>query len=135
QPPGCTARRAREAQHVPHQRPARGGARLEVRHRPVREARGGVGGDADQRSSRLNGSVMQRGPPPPRTSSLPSIVTTPRSPSPSALPPSASRSAAGTILNPACSSSRSVAALRSYVVPTTGRKAKELLADDHCSGC
>src|SRR5204863_3638036 len=36
------------------------------------------------RSSLLSGNVMHRGPPPPRTSSLPSIVTTPRSPSPRA---------------------------------------------------
>ncbi len=44
---------------------------------------------------------MQRGPPPPRTSSLPSIVITARSPSPRASSP-VSRLTAATVLNPAC---------------------------------
>src|SRR5205823_6268051 len=49
------------------------------------------------RSSLRSGSVMHLGPPPPRTSSLPSIVTTPRSPSPRVSCPS-SRLAALTSL-------------------------------------
>src|SRR2546422_891921 len=62
------------------------------------------------KSSRRRGSVIHLGPPPPRTSSLPSIVTTPRTPSSSVSSPV--RLAAGTIVNPACSSSSSVASLR-----------------------
>src|SRR5438046_1596276 len=64
------------------------------------------------KSSRLSGNVMHLGPPPPRTSSLPSIVTTPRSLSPSVSSP-ASRLVAVTSLKPAWSSSSSVASLRS----------------------
>ena len=70
--------RSRQREHVPHQHSARRGSGLQVGQRPIRETRRGQGGDAGQRSSRLKGRVMQRGPPPPRTSSLPSIVMTAR---------------------------------------------------------
>src|SRR5207247_6053507 len=83
------------------------------------------------KSSRRSGSVIHLGPPPPRTSSLPSIVITARWSSRDCS--SASRVAADTIAKPACSSSRSVASLRAYVTVTPGRTAKKLQAEDHCS--
>src|SRR2546425_9626812 len=59
--------------------------------------------ESSHRSSRRSGTVIHLGPPPPRTSSLPSIVITARWSSRDCS--SASRVAADTIAKPACSSS------------------------------
>src|SRR5688500_13515108 len=83
-------------------------------------------------SSREMGSVMHRGPPPPRTSSPPSKVIAARSPSRRGVSP-ARKSPALMVRNPIFSSSLSVASLRPYEVTTPGRIAQKLHPDDHCS--
>ena len=47
-------------------------------HRPFGEGALGEAGESDHAAPRRSGRVMQRGPPPPRTSSSPSIVITVR---------------------------------------------------------
>src|SRR5688500_9005475 len=83
-------------------------------------------------SSREMGSVMQRGPPPPRTSSPPSKVIAARCPSRTGSSP-VRKSFAEMIRNPIFSSSRSVASLRPYDVTTPGLMAQKLHPEDHCS--
>src|SRR5207302_398813 len=77
---GDRSRGTRQAEHFPGEHEARRRPGLEIGQRPTREARGGDRREAVQTSSRRRGSVMHRGPPPPRTSSLPSIVIATRSP-------------------------------------------------------
>ena len=108
---GDPARRPREPQYVPQQRGAGRGAALQVGHGAVGQARRRQSRESVQRSSRRSGRVMQRGPPPPRTSSLPSMVITPRSP-PSSDSSPVRRFTADTTRKPVCSSSASVASFR-----------------------
>ena len=51
---------------------------MQLQQDPLKQCAVGVGGGADHNASRRSGSDMQRGPPPPRASSLPSMVITVR---------------------------------------------------------
>src|SRR5688500_19440382 len=83
-------------------------------------------------SSRTIGQVMQCGPPPPRTSSPPSKVSTALS-SAGMSTSSARKSDADIILKPTFSSSLRVVSLRAYEVTTPGLSAVKLHPDAHCS--
>src|SRR3954468_20576605 len=97
--------------HVPDDVGGRARPLAQVAEGSLREGRHG--------SARESGSVMQRGPPPPRTSSFPRIAITARSFAPSVSSPV--RNLRAEILRkPAFSISRSVASARSYPMMTPG---------------
>src|SRR5207253_3676696 len=102
----------RNAEHVSDNGQAGGGPALQEGKGARRERRCRNGAESCvQRSSRRSGRVMQRGPPPPRTSSLPSIEITARSVSATVSSPVSSFTAE-TSRKPALVSSSSVASLR-----------------------
>ena len=101
EPLGHGRRGARHAEHAGAERV--GGLRPlgpEQQHDPLGERRRRMGLESDHGSRRRSGRVMQRGPPPPRASSVPSIVMTMRCRA-SVQSSNARKSVEGTERNPA----------------------------------
>ena len=104
-------RRARQSDHLVTQGGGQLGSLTEPLVDPIDQRAGWMGLRADHSGRRRSGRVMQRGPPPPRASSLPSTVMTVRCLA-SLQSSKARKFTAGTTRKPAASSSHRVASLR-----------------------
>src|SRR6185295_10078928 len=99
--------RVEQSEDIAAERGGSSGSAIQLKEDPLEEGAVGIGGGADHTGSRRSGSDMQRGPPPPRASSLPSMVITVRCLA-SVQSSKARKFAAGSTRNPAATKAHRV---------------------------